>query len=81
MTLTRHELNCIRFYMGDEKIVNSGYFKGGPKAYNTINALLHDGIWDEVDKLKEGKVIELYDVEHLKSYLDLIISDVVQLHM
>ena len=80
MTLTLHELNCIRFYMGDEKIVNSGYFKGGPKAYNTINALLHDGIWDEIDKLKEGKTIEIYDAEHLKSYLDLIINIGIAMH-
>lgn len=70
--LTIYELDCIRFYMGDPKIVNRGDFRGGPKAYNTINALLHDGIQNEMDKINEGKKIDIYDVEHLKSYISLI---------
>ena len=59
--LTTYELDCIRFYMGDPEIVNRGDFRGGPKAYNTINAFLHDGIQNEIDKVSEGKMIEIYD--------------------
>ena len=70
--LTTYELDCIRFYMGDPEIVNRGDFRGGPKAYNTINALLHDGIQNEMDKINEGKKIEIYDAKHLKSYMSLI---------
>jgi len=70
--LTTYELDCIRFYMGDPEIVNRGDFCGGPKAYNTINALLHDGIQNEIDKISEGKKIEIYDAKHLKSYMSLI---------
>lgn len=70
--LSAYELDCIRFYMGDPEIVNRGDFRGGPKAYNTINALLHDGIQNEIDKMSEGKRIEIFDAEHLKSYMSLI---------
>ena len=72
--LTEYELDCIRFYMGDPEIVERGDFRGGPKAYNTINALLHDGIQNEIDKITEGKVIEIYDAQHVKSYLSLIVA-------
>lgn len=73
-TMTKYESDCIRFYMGDPEVVESGMFRGGPKAYNTINALLHKGIADEEEKIAEGKVIELQDADHLKQYLSLICS-------
>ena len=37
MNLNNHELECIRFYMGDPEMVKK--YLGGPKAYNTINAV------------------------------------------
>lgn len=72
--LSLKEMEYIRFYMGDPEIVNSGRWKGGPKAYNTINALLHSGIQNEIDKIHEGRVLEIEDIDHLKSYIDLSIS-------
>lgn len=69
---TTEMLDCIRFYMGDPQIVARGDFRGGPKAYNTINALLHLGVQNELDKLREGRVLEIYDRAHLISYLRLI---------
>ncbi len=72
LQLTEYELDCIRFYMGDPEIVNRGDFRGGPKAYNTINALLHDGIQNELDKIRDKKPIEILDGEHLRNYVDLI---------
>ena len=72
--ITECELDCIKFYMGDPELVDSGLFRGGPKAYNTINALLHKDFADEMEKIAEGKVIELLDAAHLKQYLSLIHS-------
>ncbi len=72
--LSLYELDCIRFYMGDPAIVNRGDFRGGPKAYNTINALLHDGIQNELDKIRDGKPIEIFDANHVESYMSLISS-------
>ncbi len=65
-------LDCIRFYMGDPEIVRRGDFRGGPKAHNTINALLNHGIRNELDKLREGRTIEIYDRAHLVQYLNVI---------
>ena len=71
--ITKTELECIRFYMGDSEIVNKGIFKGGLKAYNTINALLHLGEGNEIEKIAEGKEIKLEDTDHVKSYIYLIV--------
>lgn len=71
---TKEELLAIRFYMGDPEVAASGLFKGGPKAYNTINALMHPGSANEKDKAREGRVIMLEDTEHLKSYLRVIMD-------
>lgn len=70
--ISEQELNAIRFYMGDPQIVAEEVFCGGPKAYVTINALLHHGIQNEVSKIREGKKLEIYDVEHLRSYMYLM---------
>lgn len=67
------ELDAIRFYMGDPATVAAGTYRGGPKAYNTINALLYTGIRNELDKIREGKRIEILDPEHLDSYISLIL--------
>lgn len=72
--ISEKELLAIRFYMGDMDIVNSGRFQGGPKAYNTINALLHPGTGNEKDKAWEGRVIEIENSDHLKSYIELILD-------
>lgn len=71
---TGQELLAIRFYMGDAAVAGSGLFKGGPQAYNTINALMHPGASNEKDKAGEGRVIMLEDASHLKSYLELILD-------
>ena len=70
--LTRAEDEAIRFYMGDPDVVCKGSYRGGPEAYNTINALLHPGCDNEMDKAAEGRTIELFDSAHLQSYLKLI---------
>ena len=70
--LTPAEDEAIRFYMGDPAIVKDGSYRGGPEAYNTINALLHPGCDNEMDKAAEGRTIELFDRAHLQSYLKLI---------
>jgi len=72
--MTEKELNAILFYMGDQEIVDKGIYRGGNKAYNTINALLHKGIQNEIDLFKENRNVEIYDSEHLKSYIDLILD-------
>ena len=72
MQLTDFELDCIRFYMGDPEIVARGDYLGGPKAYNTINALLHEGIVNELDKIADGKPIEVLNQKHLKQMIILI---------
>lgn len=72
--ITAEELMSVRFYMGDAQVVESGRFKGGPEAYNTINALLHPGTGNEKDKAMEGREIMLEDADHLKSYLQLILD-------
>ncbi len=72
--ISEKELLAIRFYMGDPAVVDSGQFHGGPKAYNTINALLHPGTGNEKDKVREGRVIELENSSHLKSYIELILD-------
>lgn len=72
--ITSEEINAIKFYLGDKNIVEQLIYRGGGKAYNTINALLNLGIRNEEDKAKENKVVEIYDVEHLKSYIGLIID-------
>ncbi len=72
--ITKEQLTAIRFYMGDPKIVKNGPYRGGSKAYNTINALLHEGTQDEEEKIRDGKPIELFDADHLKSYLELILD-------
>ena len=69
---TKEEINAIKFYLGDKEIVNKNVYRGGGKAYQTINALLNYGVRNEMDKALEGKVVEIYDVQHLKSYLELI---------
>ena len=71
-SLKNKELDCIRFYMGDPDVQDT--FRGGLKAYNTINALLHKGIQNELDLISENRVIEIYDQDHLKQYLDLMIN-------
>lgn len=70
--LTKEEDEAVRFYMGDPEIVRRGSYRGGPEAYNTINALLHPGCDNEMDKAAEGRTIELFDAAHLKSYIRLI---------
>ncbi len=72
--ITQKEMDYIRFYMGDPEVVKRGDLKGGPKAYNTINALLHSGIQNEIDKVREGRVLEIEDSNHIKSYIELCIS-------
>jgi hypothetical protein len=72
--ISEEELLAIRFYMGDREVVDSGIFQGGAQAYNTINALLHPGADNEKDKAREGRVIELENSGHLKSYLQLIVD-------
>lgn len=71
-SFTKYELDCIRFYMGDPDVQNE--FRGGLKAYNTINALLHRGIQNEISLINENRKIELIDNDHLKQYLDQIIT-------
>lgn len=70
--LSEEELLAVRFYMGDPEVAENGPYEGGPEAYNTINALLHPGSANEQDKAREGRVIMLTGVNHLKSYLRLI---------
>lgn len=70
--ITKRQLDAIRFYMGDSEMVESGIYQGGPKAYNTINALLHYGMEDEKEKIRDGKPIELIDDKHLKQYIEMI---------
>ena len=72
--ITYGEIDAIKFYLGDKQIVEDEVYRGGPKAYNTINALLNLGTRNEEDKAKEKKVVEIYDVDHLKSYINLIID-------
>ena len=72
--ITDKEIDAIKFYLGDKTIVEQLVYRGGGKAYNTINALLNLGTRNEEDKAKENKTVEIYDVEHLKSYIDLIID-------
>lgn len=72
MKLTKKELDCIRFYMGDPDVANRGDFLGGVKAYNTINALLHEDIVNEQDKIADGKPIEVLNQNHVKQMIDLI---------
>ena len=72
--MTEKELNAILFYMGDQETVDKQIYRGGNKAYNTINALLHKGIQNEIDLFKENRNIEIYDSEHLKSYIELILD-------
>lgn len=72
--ITDREWLAARFYMGDPAAAAEGAFRGGPKAYNTINALLHPGTENEEDKAKEGRVICLEDAAHLKSYLQIMVD-------
>lgn len=67
--LSKQQLDSIRFYMGDPGIVNRKEMQGGLKAYNTMNALLSYDLHDEVDKVKEGRILELHNVQHLKQYI------------
>ena len=67
--LSKQQLDSIRFYMGDPEIVNCKEMQGGLKAYNTMNALLSYDLHDEVDKVKEGRILELHNVQHLKQYI------------
>ena len=71
-SLKNNALDCIRFYMGDPSVLDK--FRGGCKAYNTINVLLHSGIQNELDLLNEGRIVEIYDLDHLKQYMDVIVS-------
>ncbi len=72
--ITQEELDSIRFYMGDPEIVNRMDFKGGPKAYNTINAFLHSGIQNEIDKVREGRILEIENGEHVREYIQLCVN-------
>lgn len=72
--LNEEELMAIRFYMGDPEVAENGPYEGGTEAYNTINALMHPGSANERDKVREGRVIMLTGVDHLKSYLDIILN-------
>lgn len=71
--LNEEELFAIRFYMGDPEVAENGPYEGGAEAYNTINALMHPGSANELDKIKEGRVIMLTGADQLKSYLTLIL--------
>ena len=72
MKLTERELDCIRFYMGDPEIANGGKFIGGTKAYNTMNAILHKNIVNELDKIKDHKPIEIINHTHLRQMITTI---------
>lgn len=72
--LTENELLAVRFYLGDPETAANGPFRGGPKAYNTINALLHPGSSNEKDKAREGRTIRIEDAAQLESYLTLILD-------
>lgn len=72
LNVSTEEIDAIKFYLGDFNFVQDSVYRGGCNAYQTINALLNYGFRNEVDKAKEGKIVELYDVEHFKSYLKLI---------
>lgn len=72
--LTKDMTEAIRFYMGDPKVCEAGLWRGGPEAYNTINALLHPGTGNEEDKAREGRVMEIYDGAHMESYIRLILQ-------
>ena len=75
--LSKQQLDSIRFYMGDPEIVNRKEMQGGLKAYNTMNALLSYDLHDEVDKVNEGRILELHNVQHLKQYIQQYV-DIVQ---
>lgn len=70
--VTDEEITAIRFYYGDPQTVKDGPYRGGPEAYNTINALLHPGFANELDKAAEGRCFGLEDTSQLRSYMDLI---------
>jgi|GEM_PF-1771869 len=70
--ITEEESLAVRFYMGDPQAVSSGPWRGGGDAYNTINALLHPGFANELDKAREGRAFGLEDPRQLKDYLRLI---------
>ena len=72
--INEKEINAIRFYMGDQEIVDKQIYRGGNKAYNTINALLHDSFNNEIDLFKENRNIEIYDSKHLDSYIHLMLD-------
>lgn len=72
--MTGYELDCIRFYMGDPEILDDKRFRGGAQAYNTINALLHEGVQNELDKIRDGKPIAILDAQHLETYISVIAS-------
>ena len=58
--LSKQQLDSIRFYMGDPEIVNRKEIQGGLKAYNTMNALLSYDLHDEVDEVKEGRILDVF---------------------
>ena len=79
--LSKQQLESIRFYMGDPEIVNLESMQGGLKAYNTMNALLSYDLHDEVDKVNEGRMLEIHNVQHLKQYIQQYLDIVKAMHM
>ena len=71
--ITQEEELAVRFYMGDPAAVRSGIWRGGPAAYNTINALLHPGSSNERDKAAEGRHFGIEDKAMLEEYMQLIV--------
>lgn len=69
--VTEEEKLALRFYLGDPQTAADGPYRGGPQAYNTINALLHPGFANEQDKAREGRTVHLEDAQQLDSYLRL----------
>jgi hypothetical protein len=74
MQITSKEIEGIKFYLGDNEVANNGTYRGGNKAYVTINALLNPGTKNEQAKIKEGKKVQIFDTQHLISYITLILD-------
>lgn len=71
--ITEEEKLALRFYLGDPAVAADGPYRGGPQAYNTINALLHPGFSNEMDKAAEGRQVVLEDAQQMESFLHLTV--------
>ena len=73
--LTDHELNAIRYYIGDTEGTDG--FWGDEKAYVLMNALFFSGIRSETDRAREGKYLNteiLADPKRLYEVLTALMS-------